>query len=244
MWFSLVQESQVLIRSRGGRKRSLSENWLEHKPATTVDNGERRELEMRLWLSGQDKAHIHNLVHFCKHNQSILYCLFDQLTLFPARWDPAASAEEEKDIGSSEGARLPFSSGGQVLSATPGGGLRGRRWDQAVQGGGYEHQITYKLAQYTIYFSFNALPPSFIPILSISFLSPSLLLPLPLSLLSTSAGWDYAHTWWWYFSTVYWCGSTQTLEATDTETTKIDQVTCKSCARLTLVQLPQDTSLN
>ena len=117
----------MLIRSRGGRKRSLSENWLEHKPATTVDNGERRELEMRLWLSGQDKAHIHNLVHFCKHNQSISYCLFDQLALFPARRDPAASAEEEKDIGSSEGARLPFSSGGQVLSATPGGGLRGRR---------------------------------------------------------------------------------------------------------------------
>ena len=82
---SPFQESQVLIRSRGGRKRSLSENWLEHKPATTVDNGERRELEMRLWLSGQDKAHIHNLVHFCKHNQCISYCLFDQLALFPAR---------------------------------------------------------------------------------------------------------------------------------------------------------------
>ena len=46
----------MLIRSRGGRKRSLSENWLEHKPATTVDNGERRELEMRVWMSGQDKA--------------------------------------------------------------------------------------------------------------------------------------------------------------------------------------------
>ena len=47
----------MLIRSRGGRKRSLSENWLEHKPATTVDNGERRELEMKVWMSGQDKAH-------------------------------------------------------------------------------------------------------------------------------------------------------------------------------------------
>lgn len=51
----LVQESQVLIRSRGGRKRSLSENWLEHKPSTTVDNGERRKLKIRLCLSGQDK---------------------------------------------------------------------------------------------------------------------------------------------------------------------------------------------
>ena len=58
--FSLVQESQVLIRSRGGRKRSLSENWLEHKPSTTVDNGEGRELEIRLCLSG------HNL---CEHKE-------------------------------------------------------------------------------------------------------------------------------------------------------------------------------
>jgi len=36
----VVKESQLLVRSRGGRKRSLSENWLEHKPSTTVDNGD------------------------------------------------------------------------------------------------------------------------------------------------------------------------------------------------------------
>ena len=32
--------SHIPVRPKG-RKRSLSENWLEHKPHTTVDNGER-----------------------------------------------------------------------------------------------------------------------------------------------------------------------------------------------------------
>lgn len=37
-WCVCLQSLNVPLKSR--RKRSLSENWLEHKPATTVDNGE------------------------------------------------------------------------------------------------------------------------------------------------------------------------------------------------------------
>ena len=177
MWFSLVQESQVLIRSRGGRKRSLSENWLEHKPATTVDNGERRELEMRVWMSGQDKAHYITWSIFASTiNIYLIASLINWLCsplgeiLQPQlKKKKTLAAPKARDFRSRQVDKYCL----QHQEEDSEGDVETKLYKVGVMD---EHQITHLQAGtiHIVYFSFNVLPPSFVHVLSISFLSPSL----------------------------------------------------------------------